>query len=168
MSLQYTIFVLSQLKAQSTGRPTRAHRRIVPTGACGVPLAARSRPRSRDRLQPNAVKGWLVTRPTRHTSPRPVSVAVGVEDRLKLLFQQHRCRGLGGLPHRRALDPTPATAGPTIDVSGDSPTRTAPRSRESNLGHRYSRTRSVRCLWFSLSRPKTLAVSIGAAASTAN
>ena len=27
-------------------------------------------------------------------SPRPVSVAVGVEDRLKLLFQQHRCRGL--------------------------------------------------------------------------
>ena len=31
--------------------------------------------------------------------------------------------------------------------------------------HRYSRTRSVRCLWFSLSRPKTLAVSIGATGS---
>ena len=28
------------------------------------------------------------------TSPRPVPVAVGVEDRLKLLFQQHRGRGL--------------------------------------------------------------------------
>ena len=28
------------------------------------------------------------------TSPRPVSAAVGTEDRLKLLFQQHRCRGL--------------------------------------------------------------------------
>ena len=31
--------------------------------------------------------------------------------------------------------------------------------------HRYSRTRSVRCLWFSLLRPKTLAVSIGATGS---
>ena len=31
--------------------------------------------------------------------------------------------------------------------------------------HRYSRTRSVRCLWFSLLRPKTLAVSIAATGS---
>ena len=31
--------------------------------------------------------------------------------------------------------------------------------------HRYSRTRSVRCLWFSPSRPKTSAVSIGATGS---
>ena len=37
-------------------------------------------------------------------------------------------------PHRRALDPTTATAGPTIDLSGASPTRTAPRSRQSSLG----------------------------------
>ena len=37
-------------------------------------------------------------------------------------------------PHRPALDPTTATAGPTIDLSGASPTRTAPRSRESDLG----------------------------------
>ena len=29
------------------------------------------------------------------TAPRTVAVAVGVEDRLQLLFQQHRCRGLG-------------------------------------------------------------------------
>ena len=39
-------------------------------------------------------------------------------------------------PHRPALDPTTATAGPTIDLSGASPTRTAPRSRESDLGYR--------------------------------
>ena len=37
-------------------------------------------------------------------------------------------------PHRRALDPTTSTAGPTVDLSRASPTRTAPRSRESDLG----------------------------------
>ena len=41
---------------------------------------------------------------------------------------------LAPAPHRRALDPTTSTAGPTVDLSRDSPTRTAPRSRESNLG----------------------------------
>ena len=41
---------------------------------------------------------------------------------------------LAPAPHRRTLDPTTATAGPTIDLSRDSPTRTAPRSRESDLG----------------------------------
>ena len=40
---------------------------------------------------------------------------------------------LAPAPHRRALDPTTATAGPAIDLSGDSPTRTASRSRKSNL-----------------------------------
>ena len=35
---------------------------------------------------------------------------------------------LAPAPHRRALDPTTATAGPTVDVSRDSPTRAAPRS----------------------------------------
>ena len=42
--------------------------------------------------------------------------------------------GLAPAPHRRALDPTTATAGPAIDLGGASPTRAAPRSRESNLG----------------------------------
>ena len=37
-------------------------------------------------------------------------------------------------PHRPTLDPTTATAGPTIDLSRDSPTHTAPRSRQSDLG----------------------------------
>ena len=41
---------------------------------------------------------------------------------------------LAPAPHRRALDPTTATAGPTVDLSRASPTRTAPRSRESDLG----------------------------------
>ena len=41
---------------------------------------------------------------------------------------------LAPAPHRPALDPTTATAGPTIDLSGALPTRTAPRSRESDLG----------------------------------
>ena len=41
---------------------------------------------------------------------------------------------LAPAPHRRALDPTTATAGPALDLSGDSPTRTASRSRKSNLG----------------------------------
>ena len=31
-------------------------------------------------------------------------------------------------PHRRALDPTTATAGPTVDIRRASPTRTASRS----------------------------------------
>ena len=41
---------------------------------------------------------------------------------------------LAPAPHRPALDPTTATAGPTVDLSRDSPTHTAPRSRESDLG----------------------------------
>ena len=41
--------------------------------------------------------------------------------------------GLAPPPHRRALDSTTATAGPAIDLSEASPTRAAPRSRESNL-----------------------------------
>ena len=41
---------------------------------------------------------------------------------------------LAPAPHRPALDPTTATAGPTVDLSGASPTRTASRSRESDLG----------------------------------
>src|SRR4051794_12015966 len=28
-------------------------------------------------------------------APRTITVAVGMEDRLELLFEQHRCRGLG-------------------------------------------------------------------------
>ena len=44
-------------------------------------------------------------------SPRPVSVAVGMEDRLKLLFQQHRCRGLSHpvchIRHTENPDPGP-------------------------------------------------------------
>ncbi len=43
------------------------------------------------------------------TAPRTVAVTVGMEDRLQLLFQQHRCRGLGH-PVRRirhAEDPDP-------------------------------------------------------------
>ena len=44
-------------------------------------------------------------------SPRPVSVAVGMEDRLKLLFQQHRCRGLSHpvchIRHTQNPDPSP-------------------------------------------------------------
>ena len=40
----------------------------------------------------------------------------------------------GTAPHRPTLDPTTATAGPATDGSGASPTRTAPRSRESDLG----------------------------------
>ena len=43
---------------------------------------------------------------------------------------------LAPAPHRRALDPTTPTAGPAIDLSGASPTHTAPRSRESDLGYR--------------------------------
>ena len=35
---------------------------------------------------------------------------------------------LAPAPHRRALDPTTATAGPAIDLSEALPTRTAPRS----------------------------------------
>ena len=41
---------------------------------------------------------------------------------------------LAPAPHRPTLDPTTATAGPATDGSGASPTRTAPRSRESDLG----------------------------------
>ena len=41
---------------------------------------------------------------------------------------------LAPAPHRRALDPTTATTGPTVDLSRASPTHTAPRSRESDLG----------------------------------
>ena len=41
---------------------------------------------------------------------------------------------LAPAPQCRALDPTTSTAGPTIDLGRDSPTRTAPRSRESDLG----------------------------------
>ena len=41
---------------------------------------------------------------------------------------------LAPAPRRRALDPTPATAGPTVDLGRASPTRAAPRSRESDLG----------------------------------
>ena len=45
------------------------------------------------------------------TSPRPVSVAVGMEDRLKLLFQQHRCCGLSHpvchIRHTENSDPGP-------------------------------------------------------------
>ena len=41
---------------------------------------------------------------------------------------------LAPAPHRRALDPTTATTGPTVDLSRASQTHTAPRSRESNLG----------------------------------
>ena len=44
--------------------------------------------------------------------------------------------GLAPPPHRRALDPTTATAGPAVDLSEASPTRAAPRSRESDLGYR--------------------------------
>ena len=40
---------------------------------------------------------------------------------------------LAPAPHRPALDPTTATAGPTIDLSGASPTHTAPRSRQFDL-----------------------------------
>ena len=44
-------------------------------------------------------------------SPRPVSVAVGMEDRLKLLFQQHRSRGLSHpvchIRHTENPDPGP-------------------------------------------------------------
>ena len=49
-------------------------------------------------------------------------------------------------PHRRALDATTATAGPAIDLSEASPTRAAPRSRESDLGipPRPGRTRRAR------------------------
>ena len=57
------------------------------------------------------------TTPTRHshrveggTAPT-VAVAVGVEDRLKLVFQQHRCRGLGDpvghTRHAEHPDPRP-------------------------------------------------------------
>ncbi len=41
---------------------------------------------------------------------------------------------LAPAPHRRTLGPTTATAGPTIDLSGASPTHTAPRSGESDVG----------------------------------
>ena len=41
---------------------------------------------------------------------------------------------LAPAPHSRTLDPTTATAGPAIDLSRASPTHTAPRSRQSNLG----------------------------------
>ena len=41
---------------------------------------------------------------------------------------------LAPAPHRRTLGPTTATAGSTIDLSGASPTHTAPRSGESDLG----------------------------------
>ena len=63
-------------------------------------------------------------------------------------------------PHRRALDPTPATAGPTVDVSGASPTRTAPRSRESDLGisphpRRTRRARPPPCCVHGLGRSST-------------
>ena len=37
-------------------------------------------------------------------------------------------------PHRPALGPTTSTAGPTVDLGRALPTRTAPRSRESDLG----------------------------------
>ena len=44
-------------------------------------------------------------------SPRPVSVAVGAQDRLKLLFQQHRGRGLSHpvchIRHTENPDPGP-------------------------------------------------------------
>ena len=34
------------------------------------------------------------------TSPRTIAIAVLVEDRLKLLFEQHRCCGLGNAVYR--------------------------------------------------------------------
>ena len=190
-------------------------------------------------------------------SPRPVPVAVGAQDRLKLLFPQHRCRGLShpvchirhtenpdpgpmilrylngshrpggnsspktsdstacrGCPPRRPRNrrcsqrPRPAlhcSLGPSPtpqkrDASNFKRLQLLPRSicrllpRRVDLQttlncptpsprtplqgphryygpvrpcapHRYSRTRSVCCLWFSPSRPKTLAVSIGATGS---
>ena len=41
---------------------------------------------------------------------------------------------LAPAPHRRTLGPTTATAGSTIDLNGASPTHTAPRSGESDVG----------------------------------
>ena len=66
---------------------------------------------------------------------------------------------LAPAPHRRALDPTTATAGPTVDLSGDSPTRTAPRSRESDLGlpphpRRTRRARPPPCCVHGLADPQ--------------
>ena len=81
--------------------------------------------------------------------------------RLQLLLLRSICRFL---PRRVGLQTTVNCPAPSPRTPLQGPHRYYGPVRPC-APHRYSRTRSVRCLRFSLSRPKTLAVSIGATGS---
>ena len=92
-------------------------RRVAPPTRCAAPT---NRPPRAHRRRPELARGDRGR--ARATEPSRVA------------GHPRHAVALAPAPHRRALDPTTATAGPTIDLSRDSPTRTAPRSRESDLG----------------------------------
>ena len=103
------------------------------------------------RLAPPTRRAAPTGRPTRDHRRRP-ELARGDRGRAtatepsRVAGHPRHAVALAPPPHRRALDPTTATAGPAIDLSEASPTRTAPRSRESNLAipPRPRRTRRAR------------------------
>ena len=91
--------------------------RVAPPTRCAAPT---NRPTRAHRLRPELARSdrgrALATEPNRVAGHPRHAVA------------------LAPPPHRPTLDPTTATTGPTIDLSRASPTRTAPRSRQSDLG----------------------------------
>ena len=103
------------------------------------------------RLAPPTRRAAPTGRPTRDHRRRP-ELARGDRGRAtatepsRVAGHRRHTVALAPPPHRRALDSTTATAGPAIDLSEASPTRAAPRSRESNLAisPRPGRTRQAR------------------------
>ena len=120
------------------------------TGSAHCALRPLEGPRDH-RLAPPTRRAAPTGRPTRDHRRRPELArsdrgrATATEPSRVAGHPRHAV-ALAPPPHRRALDPTTATAGPAIDLSEASPTRAAPRSRESNLAipPRPGRTRRAR------------------------
>ena len=120
------------------------------TGSAHCALRPLEGPRDH-RLAPPTRRAAPTGRPTRDHRRRP-ELARGDRGRAtatepsRVAGHRRHAVALAPPPHRRALDATTATAGPAIDLSEASPTRTAPRSRESNLAipPRPRRTRRAR------------------------
>ena len=111
--------------ARCAVRPLEGPRdhRVAPPTRCAAPTnrPTRARVLRRDRRRPELARSdrgrARATEPNRVAGHPRHTVALAPTRRIA-----------------RALDPTTATAGPTIDLSRASPTRTAPRSRESAPG----------------------------------
>ena len=120
------------------------------TGSAHCALRPLEGPRDH-RLAPPTRRAAPTGRPTRDHRRRPELArsdrgrATATEPSRVAGHPRHTV-ALAPPPHRRALDSTTATAGPAIDLSEASPTRAAPRSRESNLAipPRPGRTRRAR------------------------